>query len=193
VFAAGTYYGSLRRAIVAYKYAGDRRWAQPFAGMLRGFLERHATWLEEYTVVCPVPSFSGPGARRRWGPVELICAELGELTGGAWPVEPLVVKVAESCPVSGKAAPARRAIIARSLRAALYVPQPSAVAGSRVLLVDDVCTSGGTLRAVARVLRDAGAEEVSALVLAQACWRGTGPASTPGAFAGPGSALTRPA
>ena len=92
-----------------------------------------------------------------------------------------MAKVAESHPVTGKAAPARREIIARSFRATLLVPRPSAVAGSRVVLVDDVCSSGGTLRTVGTVLRDAGAEEVSAVVLARARWRGTGHASNPGA------------
>jgi len=169
VFAAGPYQGALRRAIVAYKYGGDRRWADVFARMLLGFLERHACWFEEFTVMCPVPSYVGPGARRGWSPVETFCTELGVLGAGAWPVEALVAKLAETSPLSGKPGPARRKVMAQSKFA---VPRPSAVEGSRVLLVDDVCTSGGTLLTVSCVLKAAGALEVSALVLARARWRG---------------------
>jgi len=42
------------------------------------------------------------------------------------------------------------------------------VKGKRVVLVDDVCTSGGTLVSCAKILRDAGAKSVTALVCAKA-------------------------
>jgi len=41
------------------------------------------------------------------------------------------------------------------------------LAGRRVLLIDDVSTTGATLQAAGRALRQAGAREVSALVLAR--------------------------
>jgi predicted amidophosphoribosyltransferase len=172
VFAVGNYSGALRKAIVAYKYGGERRWARPFARLLRDFLDKHATWFEEYSVLCPVPSFTGPGARRSWGPAELLCSELRLLAGGSWPVEALAAKVAETEPVSGRTAPQRRQIVAGPLRANLVVPAPSAVRGRKVLVVDDVVASGGTVRALGGSLRDAGADEVAALVLARACLRG---------------------
>ncbi len=172
----GAYEGALRRAIVSYKYGGERRWAEVFARMLVGFLARHAGWFEEYTVLCPVPSYRGAGARRSWGPVETFCSEVPRLACGLWPVEALVTKVAETGPVTGRNGPARREMAARSVRPALLVPRPQLVSGARILLVDDVCSSGATLLAVARALKLAGADEVAALVLARARWRG-GPLS----------------
>lgn len=172
VYSVGTYEGALRRAIVAYKYAGDLRWARPFASLLHGFLARHANWLEEYAVICPVPSYVGPGARREFGHVELLCSELGSIAGLEWPVQKLVAKVAETEPMSAKTHSVRHRIGHGLLSGAFTVAPGAKVAGRRILLVDDVCASGETLLAVARVLRGAGADEVSGLVLARASWHG---------------------
>jgi predicted amidophosphoribosyltransferase len=171
VFAVGNYEGALRKAIVAYKYRWDLRWARPFGALLHGFLTRHATWFEEYGVICPVPQFMGPGARRPWGHVALVCSEVSRLAAGGWPVEDLVSKVFETDVMSTKRRPSRRELAARCLRRSFVVTDAAAVQGRRVVLVDDVCASGYTLLTVARALRRAGADEVAALVLARARWR----------------------
>jgi predicted amidophosphoribosyltransferase len=48
-----------------------------------------------------------------------------------------------------------------------FAPGPHSVAASNVLLVDDVMTTGATLGACARVLLDAGADQVFALTYAR--------------------------
>jgi predicted amidophosphoribosyltransferase len=171
VFAVGNYEGALRKAIVAYKYRWDLRWARTFGGLLYRFLTRRATWFEEYAVICPVPQFMGPGARRPWGHVALMCAEASRLAHGGWPVEPLVTKLFETDVMSSKRGLARRDLALRSLRRAFAVTDPGSVEGRRILLVDDVCASGYTLLTVARALRRSGADEVAAVVLARARWR----------------------
>lgn len=63
---------------------------------------------------------------------------------------------------------ASRHIRLQQLKEAFYVPNPSAIRGKHILLVDDVCTTGATLEAAARVLHAAGAARISAIVYAQA-------------------------
>lgn len=53
------------------------------------------------------------------------------------------------------------------LEGAFAVPCPKRVEGVRVLLVDDVFTTGGTLMSAAKALRSAGAKSVDAVVFAQ--------------------------
>lgn len=168
---AGAYEGALRRAVLCYKYHDDLRWASVFAKLLLELLEAHATWFEEYAVLCPVPAFVGAGARRPWGHVELFCAELSSRAAGEWPVEHLVAKVAETEPMSATSQPERCRIAGESLSRSLVMAPGASVKGRKILVVDDVCASGQTLIAVARVLEAAGAEEVAGLVLARALWR----------------------
>jgi ComF family protein len=55
----------------------------------------------------------------------------------------------------------------QNVQHAFAVRAPRAVAGRRLLLVDDVFTTGATLNACARTLREAGAAAVGALTLAR--------------------------
>ena len=54
-----------------------------------------------------------------------------------------------------------------NLKGSFKAARPAALRGRRVLLVDDVCTTGATVAECARVLRDAGAESVRVFTLAR--------------------------
>lgn len=68
-----------------------------------------------------------------------------------------------SRPQRGRSASARRRNATRSFRATRTVP-------ARVVLVDDVMTTGATLRACAARLREAGAEQVEAVTVTRVVW-----------------------
>ena len=55
-----------------------------------------------------------------------------------------------------------------NIRKAFSIPDPERVRGRRILLVDDVYTTGSTLGECARILVKGGAEAVGALTLARA-------------------------
>src|SRR3569623_39196 len=55
----------------------------------------------------------------------------------------------------------------RNVQRAFQVPDPARVAGRRILLLDDVVTTGATVDACARALKRAGAQGVSVLALAR--------------------------
>jgi len=55
----------------------------------------------------------------------------------------------------------------RNLHNVFSLPEPSRVAGAKVLLVDDVYTTGTTVNECSKVLRRAGAERIEVLTLAR--------------------------
>ncbi|WP_144400148.1 ComF family protein [Geobacter pickeringii] len=73
-------------------------------------------------------------------------------------------RVRPTAPQVALSAPQRR----ENVRGAFSVAVPERVEGRRVLLVDDVCTTGSTLAECARVLRRAGVASVAAVTVARA-------------------------
>lgn len=87
------------------------------------------------------------------------------------PAVPVLVKLGPSRRSAVTPAGVREAA-AREHAAACVVRPDADLAGRRVVLVDDVCTSGWQLEAVAELLRTAGACQVRGVVLARTPWRG---------------------
>ena len=83
-----------------------------------------------------------------------------------WDVKPvrLLEKIRDNPAQSGMTdAAARRANVEGVYRAA----EPESIQGRRILLVDDICTTGATLVECAGILRSAGAAEVVCAVVAR--------------------------
>jgi predicted amidophosphoribosyltransferase len=177
VWSIGPHVGAWRRVIAGHKYQGQTGWATVLGRVLLGYLDEHMPWFDEFDVLVPMPAYTGAGARRSRDQVGEIVAVASRLAGPCWRVESgLVVKTKETPALAGLSRPARRACAEGSLRAALRVPEPAAVAGRRILVIDDVFTEGSTLREAARALVRAGADEVAGLTLARQPWQ-RGPSS----------------
>ena len=115
-----------------------------------------------YDVVVPVPLHR---ARLRWrgfNQAALLGAALARRNGGRLDVATLA-RVRPTPPQTARGHAAR----ARNVRNAFKVRRPLRVAGRRVLLVDDVMTTGATANECARVLRAAGARRIDVLTLAR--------------------------
>lgn len=171
VWAVGPHAGRWRRVIAGYKYRAETGWAPVLARILVGFLDEHMPWFDDFDALLPMPAYTGPGARRPSDPTAELVAAAARLAGPRWDFGfGLVVKDGPTPALAGRSRPDRRVLAEDRLRRALRVPDPKAVAGRRLLVVDDVFTEGSTLREVARVLVQAGADEVAGLVLARQPW-----------------------
>ncbi len=111
-----------------------------------------------YDCIVPVPA-SSPA--RGYNVPECMARPLAQALG--LPLEPkLLVRTRKKQRQAGLAFEQRLANVAGAFRAA----DPDLVEGRRVLLVDDVITTGATAAACAQALLDAGADSVFALALA---------------------------
>ncbi len=159
----GAYGGALKEVILLFKY---RRYA-PLAGPLARFAEDAlggvaAIW-DGAELLAPVPLHRARKRERGFNQSALLARELAKARGLDVLKGPLV-KVRNVPAQAGLRAVDRE----RNVVGAYAVRRPDRVRGKVVVLVDDVTTTGATLRECARVLVEAGAKDVRAVTLAQA-------------------------
>lgn len=151
--------GTIRKAVHDLKYHNIRALAVPLAGLLSEYLRTEPI---ETDVIMPVPLHPRRLRERGYNQSALLARELGRLTGTA---------LEEAALVRGKyllpqartgSVEERRSNVAGAFSLARQVVQDK-----RVLLIDDVSTSGATLNECASVLKAGGARAVWGLTLAR--------------------------
>jgi ComF family protein len=135
------------------------------AGLFARWLSRAAApLLDAADAVVPVPVHRARLLRRRYNQAAEIARPLARAAGLAYLPDALVRK-RDTASQGGKSASGRR----RNVAAAFVVPEPrrGQVAGRRIVLVDDVLTTGATAEGCTRALLAAGAAEVTLSVVAR--------------------------
>ncbi len=166
--ALGLYAGRLKRLVGAFKFAGHDVLAPAAARRLAGRLRQAGPVVAE--AVVPVPSTRSRNRERGYDPG----AELGRALAAELrlPCRRLLARTRDGAPQSSLPAARRRANVAGVFRAS-----PGA-RGKRLLLVDDVLTTGATAFEAARTLLAAGASRVDLAVLARTPEPGEEPAES---------------
>jgi ComF family protein len=158
--AAGLYDGELRRFLHRFKFRRERRLARPLGHLLDKVWRRHPElWGAE--VVVPVPLTPERLAERGFNQA----ADLARVFGEA--VRRPVAEDALRRRGDGEAQSRRPGVARAAGTRGVFRPfRPGTVAGRRVLLVDDVFTTGATAEACALALLEAGAVDVRVLTVA---------------------------
>lgn len=168
VLATAVFEDPLPRIVRAYKDGGERRLAPLIAQMLLDTAEhaqteapdRYGGVLAGADALVFVPATARAYRRRGFDHMEGIVRELGELSGA--PLVDALVK-------HGSADQRRLGRAGRQASSQGAYETVERVEGMRLLLVDDVITTGATLRSAARALADAGAAHIDALAVARVC------------------------
>jgi ComF family protein len=157
VYSYGSYEGTLRKLIHLFKYGKIRPLARPFGDLLSRVVPREQC----FDCVVPMPLHW----RRRWergfNQSELLAREISR----RWnvPMKKAVKRVRATVSQAGLTNAKRRA----NVSGAFAIRRGLRLDGARVLLVDDVLTTGASAAACARVLKRAGAVHVALLAVAR--------------------------
>lgn len=156
------YTDPVSRWVVSMKFKRDWSWASWFGRCLAEAVQHtHETQNPTNTAVCPVPMHWTRRWLRGYNQAHLIAASFAR--HHHWPVAPLLQRTHHTPPQT-TLPPSRRA---RNIRGSVAM-KPIDLTGWHIWLVDDVKTTGSTLAACAKLLRQAGALSVNAAVVAVA-------------------------
>lgn len=156
--AVGYLEGTLRTAVHRFKYSNLRPLAAPLGQLMADYFSQHRLPAE---VIVPVPLHPHRLRERGYNQAELLAKQIAERVD--LPVRPRsLVRVKNTAPQVGLVARQRR----DNVGGAFHCPD-AGLAGRRVLLVDDVCTTGATLEACSLALQLQGVRAVWGLVLAR--------------------------
>lgn len=158
--AAGLYEEALRHAIHRFKFDNILPLDRPLSALLdHAWKKSSPEWIPDLLV--PVPLHPHRLAERTYNQALLIAREVGRRR--KLPVDPqLLVRIRTTAPQAGLTAKERQS----NLLGAFALTRP--LSGERILLIDDVMTTGSTARSCAATLRGGGAGDVAVAVLARA-------------------------
>ena len=157
IIAPFKYEGTIRRAVLDLKFKNVRASTPEIARLVSDFLADRPA---QGQFLVPVPLHKGRLRDRGYNQSELLAKEVSRLTG--IPVmDALVVRAVDTQPQTALSWEERLTNVAQAFRAV------KDLSGMRITLIDDVATTGSTISACARVLKEAGAVYVEGVVLAR--------------------------
>lgn len=166
LFCCGAYKTEPMRAIIGdFKYNQAYALATPLASFMAQWLAKNGyapMFARDDILLLPVPSHPKRMRQRGFNPAQRLAAALAsELS---LPLDSATLKKRRNNPQQMSLQREKRAT---NVEGAFSLPHPEAARGKVVVLVDDVLTTGATLRECAKAVRAARPKEVWALVLAK--------------------------
>lgn len=162
IYGAGRYAEAVEEAVKLFKFYDRPRLARPLGELMREFAVEEMD-PDAYDLIIPVPLHATRLRHRGYNQAELLARELSE----AFPAASLAAGLVRTRPTRVQSRLKTEAERRANVRGAFSVAGPN-VTAKRILLVDDVVTTGGTVKECARVLRKAGASYVDIFAAALA-------------------------
>lgn len=156
-YSFGFYEGELRALIHLFKYGRVQTLRKPLGRLLALALPRE----QNFDAIVPMPLHWRKRWQRRFNQAELLAQEISRRTHT--PVKNALRRIRFTATQAGLTNAKRR----QNVSGAFRPKRAGSLDGQRVLLVDDVMTTGATAAACARALKVAGASQVVLLTLAR--------------------------
>ncbi len=163
IFGAAVYDGAVGEAIRLFKFNGKRRLAGPLSELIVSAVETELD-CDAYTALVPVPLYKVRLRERGYNQSALLARNIltafpnARMDESLRRIRPTLVQSLLTDPTERR----------ENVRGAFAVEGTSGFEGAKVLLVDDVVTTGGTVRECAETLKRAGAATVDVVAVALA-------------------------
>ena len=158
----------LDRVVSRYKYQGKIGWAIIFARLLTGHLNLEWSPDDVDLIIANPP---GPSRDHTTRVLQIAAwADLDDRWPFDVPPDTTIIKGSDTPRSAGQTFAGKKEA-AREHARALQLRHPDHIDGMRVVVYDDICTTGLQLNRVAQRLREWGAASVHGIVLARQPWR----------------------
>jgi ComF family protein len=161
-YSFGFYENELRKLIQLFKYGRVETLAAPLGRLLARALPRE----QSFDVIVPMPLHWRKRWQRGFNQAALLAHQIGRRTHV--PVRNALRRVRNTDSQAGLTSAKRRKNVSGAFQASWRAKHRRTLEGQRVLLIDDVMTTGATAASCARALKRAGARHVTLLTLARA-------------------------
>jgi ComF family protein len=151
----------MAEVISRFKFRGAARLAKPLGTLLAEYRDPEFPFLE-FDLLVPVPLHRQRLRERGFNQSLLLARRIAQVH--SLPVDATTLqRVRYTQPQTELSGPERR----KNIRQAFAVARTTSISGKRVLLIDDVFTTGATVQECAKTLLKAGAKRVDVLTLAR--------------------------
>lgn len=163
VYVATEYSGLYERLLKEYKFHLHRKAVGPIVRIMLGV---PAMIVAEHALLVPMPTAPSRIRARGFDHAKLLARKYLHLLSAELRTAITLRSILRRRSNSRQLGSSREQRI-RQVANEFYVPECTSIQGETVILFDDVTTTGASLAAAARVLKNAGAERVYAIVYAQ--------------------------
>ncbi len=151
------YTGEIRDAILRFKAGGDSHAAVAFSAVMA---ECCSPFLDDVDVITAIPSSYKSLLRRGYMPAVALAKGISVFSGKPYR------KTMAACGERVEQKRLNRSQRIENAKNSMIIVNKSYISGKNILLVDDVCTTGSTMSAAARLMRQNGAHKVYGVAFA---------------------------
>jgi ComF family protein len=157
----GPYEGLMAEVISRFKFRGSSRLAKPLGTLLAEYQDSEFLF-SEFDLILPVPLHPQRLRERGFNQSLLLARRISRVHSILLDFTALQ-RIRHTQPQTELSGPERK----KNIRGAFEVEKSAILSGKRILLIDDVFTTGATVQECSKVLLKAGAKQVDVLTLAR--------------------------
>src|SRR5574344_1001248 len=156
IYCAGVYSKNLQKMIRGIKYHRQRDLAYFTAKFMLEYFTKITA--EKDFQILPVPIFEKRKKQRKYNHMELVAEEISKLSGFDCNFQ-LIKRIKDTKPQYNL----KKTDRIKNLTNAFEVDKNQLFSGKKVLLIDDICTTGSTFEEIIKTLKKAGVEDITCL------------------------------